>query len=160
MPVPLDGVRVAGPLLGQSRICERVLRALPQWFGIESATLDYIETASHMPSFVAYVADEPVGLALFKRHFEHSAEVYLMGVLPDRHRRGVGRALLAAGESWLREHGVQFLQVKTLSADHPHPGYAKTRQFYLGVGFTPLEVFPTLWLPGNPCLMLIKTLAG
>lgn len=147
-----------GPLREQSAVCERVLRALPQWFGIESATLDYIASAGHKPSFVAYDGDEAVGLALFQRHFAHSAEVHLIGVLPEWHRRGVGRRLLADGERWLRQQGVRFLQVKTLSAEHADPGYAKTRQFYLGVGFAPLEVFPTLWHPSNPCLMLIKAL--
>jgi GNAT superfamily N-acetyltransferase len=151
-------LRVEGPLLEQRHVCERVLRALPQWFGIESATLAYIESAGHLPSFVAYDGELALGLVLFKQHFERAAEVYLIGVLPGQHRRGVGRALLAAGERWLREHGVQFLQVKTLSAEHPDVGYERTRQFYLGVGFTPCEVFPTLWSPTIPCLMLIKSL--
>ena len=154
-----SNLEIEGPLLEQGPVCERVLRALPQWFGIESATLDYIQSAAHMPAFVAYAEGMPVGLALFKRHFERAAEVYLIAVLPDQHRRGVGRALLAEGERWLREQGVQFLQVKTLSAEHPDPGYAKTRQFYLGVGFTPCEVFPTLWDPSCPCLLSIKALA-
>lgn len=157
-PRGVTSFRVEGPLLEQGTVCERVLRALPQWFGIESATLGYIESAGQMPSFVAYEGDEAVGLVLFKRHFERSAEVYLIGVLPEQHRRGVGRALLATGECWLREQGVQYLQVKTLSAEHPDAGYGRTRQFYLGVGFSPLEIFPTLWHPSNPCLMLIKVL--
>lgn len=151
-------VSVEGPLLGQSRVCERVLRELPQWFAIESATLEYIASAEHMPSFVARVAGEPVGLALCKRHFERSAELYLIAVLPEQHRQGAGRALLAAGEAWLAEQGVEFLQVKTLSPGRVDANYARTRQFYLGVGFTPLEELPTLWDVRNPCLLLIKRL--
>ncbi|MEY2935081.1 MAG: hypothetical protein RL033_5830 [Pseudomonadota bacterium] len=96
-------LEIKGPLLAQSPVCERVLRALPQWFGIESATLGYIQSAAHLPAFVAYDAGTPVGLALFQRHFERAAEVYLIAVLPHQHRRGVGRALLAEGERWLRE---------------------------------------------------------
>jgi len=151
-------VSVEGPSLGQSRVCERVLRALPQWFGIESATLEYIASAEKMPSFVASVAGEPVGLALFQRHFERSAELHLIAVLPEAHRHGAGRALLASGEAWLAGQGVEFLQVKTLSPARVDANYARTRQFYLGVGFTPLEELPTLWDVRNPCLMLIKHL--
>ena len=61
-------VSVDGPLSGQGKVCELVLRALPQWFGIESATLNYIRSADELPSFVAYLAGEPVGIALLERH--------------------------------------------------------------------------------------------
>jgi GNAT superfamily N-acetyltransferase len=143
------GLRVMGPLLGQGNVCEQILRALPQWFGMEVGVLNYIRSAGELPSFVAYLADEPVGIALVKRHFELGAEVYLMGVLPTRHRMGIGRALL-------RQEGVSFLQAKTLSSRSADVGYAKTRAFYLAMGFAPVEEFPTLWNEQNPCLLLIK----
>ena len=60
-------------------------------------------------------------------------------------------------ESDLIADHVEFLQVKTLGPSHPDPGYARTRQFYAGVGFQPLEEITGLW-PGNPCLIMIKTL--
>jgi uncharacterized damage-inducible protein DinB len=50
-----------------------------------------------------------------------------------------------------------FLQVKTLGPSHPDAGYKKTRQFYSSMGFQPLEEIPDLW-PGNPCMLMIKTL--
>jgi hypothetical protein len=28
--------------------------------------------------------------------------------------------------------------------------------FYYAMGFKPLEVFPELWAPHNPCLQLVK----
>src|SRR5882724_4296235 len=121
-------VSVKGPLSGQSKLCELVLRALPEWFGIESSTVSYIESAEHLPAFVAYIAGEPAGLALLKRHFELSAELYLVGVLPTHHRRGVGRALIEAAEQWLRSEGVEFLQVKTLSPRRVDANYERTRQ--------------------------------
>ena len=93
-----------------------------------------------------------------ERHFERSAELSLIGVLPDRHRMGVGRALLGSIEPWLGEQGVQFLQVKTVSARSADANYARTRAFYAGTGFVPLEQFPTLWNEQNPCLMLVESL--
>src|SRR5262245_38641024 len=95
------GVSVKGPLSGQGEVCELVLRALPQWFGMEIGVLKYIRKAGELPSFVAHLGREPVGIALIERHFERSAELSLIGVLPARHRMGVGRALLAAIEAWL-----------------------------------------------------------
>ena len=61
-------------------------------------------------------------------------------------------------EARLRRDGVEYLQVKTLSASRPDEGYAQTRRFWLACGFVPLEEFPTLWDPANPALQLVKAL--
>jgi ribosomal protein S18 acetylase RimI-like enzyme len=145
---------------------ERLLRRLPTWFGIESSVAGYIESARQVPAYLAWPvgpapAGYPPGLAagalLAVRHYPRSAEIYLMAVDPAVHRRGAGRALVTALESDLIADHVEFLQVKTLGPAHPDPGYARTRQFYAGVGFQPLEEITGLW-PGNPCLIMIKTL--
>ncbi len=65
--------------------------------------------------------------------------------------------MLAAAEADLAAEGVRFLQVKTLGESRPDANYARTRQFYLACGFTPLEELTDLW-PGNPCLLLVKAL--
>jgi ribosomal protein S18 acetylase RimI-like enzyme len=44
---------VRGPLLGQGAAAESILRALPQWFGIESAIVDYASAADESPTFGA-----------------------------------------------------------------------------------------------------------
>ncbi|MFC1996619.1 GNAT family N-acetyltransferase [Chloroflexota bacterium] len=82
--------------------------------------------------------------------------MYVTGVLPQYHRQGVGREILFAAEYYLRDQGVLYLHVKTLSDSHPDPGYAKTRAFYLAMGFTPLEEIKTLWDEANPALLLVK----
>lgn len=151
-------IEVQGPMLGQSHLCEPILRALPDWFGIEAATRQYVADTAVLPTFLATVENQPVGFLTLKQHTPHAAEIHVMGILPAWHRSGVGRALLAASEAYLREIGVEFLQVKTLSSKHPDSGYGRTRQFYLAVGFRPLEEFPTLWGEANPCLQLIKKL--
>jgi ribosomal protein S18 acetylase RimI-like enzyme len=92
------------------------------------------------------------------QHSSASAEIYVMGVLPAYHRRGVGRALLESAEAYLRARGTQFLQVKTLSDKHPDEGYRKTRAFYAAMGFVLLEEFPDLWSAANPCWQLIRAL--
>ncbi len=144
---------------GSAETAETILRALPEWFGIEEATQAYIEFAASHPTWIAHNDDgEAIGFLSIEQPFPHAAEIHVMGVLSQYHRQGIGRALTEAAEAHLRENGVQFLQVKTLSSDHPDAGYARTRQFYLGMGFMPLEVFPTLWGKHTPCLQLIKAL--
>lgn len=143
---------------GQSEVCAPILRALPQWFGIEAANQMYIRDIDANPTYVAQADGQPVGFLTYVRHFAQAAEIHVMGVLPGMHRQGVGRALVQQLEHDLREQGVQFLQVKTLSSKHPDPGYARTRAFYEGVGFLPFEEFPDLWGEHNPCLQMLKLL--
>lgn len=141
----------------------RLLGLLPTWFGIEAAVAGYVEAAKRLPTYLARSADPaardepPAGVLLAERHFPRAAEIHLMAVDPARHRQGAGRALVAALEADLAADGVRFLQVKTLGPARPDEGYARTRRFYAGVGFEPLEEIPDLW-PGNPCLIMIKTL--
>jgi len=153
-------MNIQGPLLGQGTVCETILRALPEWFGIEEATAQYIRDVDELPTFVARIDGRAVGFMTVKQHFPQSAELYVLGVLPEMHRQGVGQALLTAVEAYLLEQGVVYLQVKTLSASHPDKGYAQTRAFYEGVGFKPLEEFPTLWNEANPCLLMVKSVDG
>lgn len=139
--------------------CEAVLRALPAWFGLEHAILDYRAAAATNPTFgTRGAAGEITSFLTTIRHFPSSAEVHCMGVRPELRGQGIGTALLARAEAWLHEGGVDYLQVKTLSASSPDAGYAETRAFYLARGFVPLEEFPELWDPHNPCLLLIKHL--
>jgi len=139
-------------------ICETILRALPDWFGIEDAILQYVDFARQSPTILAYVDDTPIGFLSIKLHSAYTAEIYVMGVLPDYHRLGVGQTMVASAEDYLRKQDIEFLQVKTLSASHPDPNYARTRKFYQALGFREAEEFPTLWGESNPCLMLIKSL--
>jgi GNAT superfamily N-acetyltransferase len=140
---------------------ERLLRMLPGWFGIESSVLEYVAASRTLPAYLAWPdgrqAAQPSGVVLAVRHFPASAEIYLMAVDPAWHRRGAGRALVAALEADLIPQGVEFLQVKTQGPTRPDVGYAKTRQFYANVGFRPLEEIHGLW-PGIPCLIMIKSL--
>ncbi len=153
-----ESVTVEGPFRGMGDVCGKVLADLPDWFGIEEANRNYVEKSQSLPTFVARQGENPIGFMSLLIHGPQSAELYVLGVMRDFHRRGIGRRLLRASESFLKEQGVRFVQVKTLAAIADDPGYANTRQFYEAEGYVTLEVFPELWDPGNPCLQMIKSL--
>ncbi|MES2803634.1 MAG: GNAT family N-acetyltransferase [Bdellovibrionota bacterium] len=141
----------------KSRICEKILRALPQWFGIESAILDYIKDVQAMETWVA-TDSETIGFISINKHNQHTSEIHVMGLLPDYHGKKIGYELIRLVEESLVAQGFKFLTVKTLSEKHPDKNYDKTRKFYLKYGFTPIEEFKNLWGEHNPCLMMIKNL--
>ena len=143
---------------GAGEACGRILKSLPTWFGIPASVEDYIAMADRSPTVIASFGDEEVGLLTLVSHSRFAAEVYVMAVLPEFHRQGIGRALLEYAEGLLVADGVEFLQVKTLAASKPDDGYDKTRAFYLAYGFRPLEEFPDLWDAENPALQLIKVI--
>lgn len=151
-------INVQGPFLDQSAVCEPILRALPQWFGIEEATAEYVRDTDRLPTLLAALDGEVAGFLTLNQHSDYAAEIDVMAVLPEMHRRGVGRALLAEAEAYLHQRGVEYLQVKTLSPAHPDENYTRTRRFYQAMGFRPLEEFPELWGPENPCLQMVKCL--
>ncbi len=140
---------------------ERLLRSLPQWFGIESSTADYVRMAGELPAYLAWGPDQhPAGALLAVRHFPRAAEIYLLAVDPAEHRHGAGRAMVTALEHDLIADGVRFLQVKTLGPSHPDQGYQRTRKFYQAIGFEPVEEITGLWSEDNPCLIMMKVLDG
>ena len=100
----------------RSRIAEAVLRDLPEWFGIEASTRQYIEDAATLPTLVV---EPDAGFLCLKQHTPQAAEVYVMGVRRAQHRMGIGRALVAAAESWCRVRGIPYLHVKTLGPSRP-----------------------------------------
>jgi GNAT superfamily N-acetyltransferase len=152
-------VQIVGPSTPAAQHCERILRSLPRWFGIEESLLEYVADSERFSTFFA-VEGEPIAFITVREHFPQSWEVHCIAVHANHRGAGVGRKLHAHVESWLQTKGALALQVKTLAPSHPSPEYAETRQFYAGMGYLPLEVFPTLWGPGLPVLQLVKPLAA
>lgn len=133
--------------------CESIIRALPAWFGIEEGIAEarhYLETHE---GFVAIDDDRPVGFVTFHSDFPESIEISWMAVLPECHRRGIGRRLVDAFLDLAQSRNHRIALVKTLAGTHPSPEYAITRAFYRRMGFLPLTVLPELWDPANPCLL-------
>jgi GNAT superfamily N-acetyltransferase len=145
----------------KSTICNHILRALPNWFGVEESIIGYVKEVCGLTFFAAFSADNAaVGFAALKPHNEYTEEVCVMGVLRDFHRHGIGKQLIALCDEDCRHTGRVFLTVKTLDQSRASQSYEKTRMFYRAQGFCPLEVFPLLWDENNPCLFMAKYLGG
>ena len=65
----------------KSEICKNILKDLPEWFGIESSTIAYIEGVRDK-LFIAYKEkDEYVGFVSLEGTSEISCDMYVLGVL-------------------------------------------------------------------------------
>jgi GNAT superfamily N-acetyltransferase len=147
---------IAGPHFEQSAVCSSILRALPDWFGIEQALMGYEAAINKLPTFLAEAGDQTVGFLSLKQHNPYSAEIYVMGVVPAFHHAGIGRALVESAQQYAKSLRIEYLQVKTLGPSNDDAGYAQTRAFYAAMGFRPLEEFAQIWDENNPCLVLVK----
>ena len=138
-------------------ITRLILEALPDWFGIPEAREEYIEGSKDNIFFCAYEEDKPVGFLYIKETGKDTAELAVMGVLKEYHRKGIGRALFEHAKAAAREAGYSFLQVKTVQMGK-YEDYDNTNKFYLSLGFKEFEVFPTLWDEWNPCQVYVMSL--
>ena len=151
-------MEMIGPDVRRESECEAVLRSLPKWFGIEHALLMYARDSAVMPTFALVKDSSIVAFLTLQEHFPHAWEIHCVAVKAEMRGQGLGSQLLAHAEAWLIARGVKFLQVKTVAATSASPYYAQTREFYVRHGFTPIEIFPTLWDAHNPALQCIKVL--
>ena len=141
---------------GLSKECELVLLSLPKWFGDGASLKEYVEAIDKLDTYTAWCDEELVGFFSIKTHFEESIDLYVLGIKPKFHGQNIGSTLYKLIESDMKQKGVSFIQVKTLSPKAKNKEYLQTLKFYLKMGFVPLEDFPMLWDENNPCLQLIK----
>ena len=137
---------------------DALLRALPEWFGIEESVRAYVNAARTLPTVAALVDGRIVGVCLVRRHTPVAAEIELLAVRRDLHRAGIGRRLVERAVADLTASGVRLLQVKTRGPSGESEEYARTRAFYAAIGFLSLEERTDIWGPANPCLIMVKPL--
>ncbi len=78
-------------------------------------------------------------------HDGHRGWVYYVAVDPDQRKKGYGRAIMAAAEDWLRERGVEKLQL-LVRADN-----TRVQAFYETLEYDQQErVVYAKWLDGRP----------
>ena len=141
----------------KQRIARLVLEALPEWFEIEETREAYIRDSADLPLFAAFDGDRPVGFLCLKETGKDTAELHVMGVMKEYHRKGAGRELVLKAKEAAAQAGYSFLQVKTVQMGR-YEDYDRTNRFYLALGFKEFEVFPLLWDEANPCQVYVMSL--
>ncbi len=103
------------PANGLGATCREILDTVPSWFGIPEANDAYVAFVDTHDTWVASSPQQgPIGLISGRRHFPETAEIEVLAVRPEWHRRGVGRALVDVFETYHGSQGTRLLEVKTL----------------------------------------------
>ena len=87
------------------QIARHVLELLTEWFGIPEAREDYIEKSAGQLFFATIDGSSHVGFLYLKESGKDTVELYVMGVLKEYHRRGIGRRLFEAAKSAASKNG-------------------------------------------------------
>jgi ribosomal protein S18 acetylase RimI-like enzyme len=78
-------------------------------------------------------------------HDGHRGWAYYVAVDPDKHKQGYGRAIMTAAENWLRDRGVEKLQL-LVRADN-----TRVQAFYETLDYDQQErIVYAKWLDGRP----------
>lgn len=141
----------------KQNVTRLILEALPDWFGIPEAREGYIAESADKIFFCAYDGNRPIGFLCLKETGNATVEIYVMGVLMEFHRKGIGRELFLCAKKAACDKGYSFMQVKTVQMGK-YKEYDSTNRFYLSLGFQEFEIFPTLWDEWNPCQIYIMSL--
>jgi len=142
----------------KKKYIEQILRLLPDWFGNEKSLVEYVETVDKYPFFAGFSDEECVGFFSGRIHHERTGDIYVCGINPNHHGKGLGRILYQTLEEYFRTLGCEYVMVKTLSPLHPDKHYALTRKFYEVVGFKDFYTSQEIWGHENPCLIMIKNI--
>jgi ribosomal protein S18 acetylase RimI-like enzyme len=77
-------------------------------------------------------------------HDGHRGWVYYLAVDPDRRHKGYGRVMMSAAEDWLRERGIEKLQLLV------RPDNRSVKNFYQSLGYSEQErIIYAKWLDGR-----------
>lgn len=158
---PIANFRIEEQKSNQDKLVSRVLNALPDYFHFESAINNYCEIAKdiHYTTYAAVMKNgEKAGFATLVMNSETTAEIWIMGVLPEFHRQGVGSALLETVHEECRKSGRQYIMVRTIGPRENDPFYLKTLTFYRKNGYEMLAEFDDIWQDFS-CAMMLKKIS-
>ncbi len=121
------------------RIMPVMAKAFDPNFG-ETWNADQLAGALCLPGTrLAFALEEgqPLGFALWRTIYEE-AELLLIGVDPDHHRKGVGKALYVTATEQIKDFGANRLHVE-VRADNP------ALYFYAALGFAQVGSRPNYY---------------
>ena len=70
MGVNNNNITIRPPSVNCGGVCEKILRALPDWFGIEESLIQYVKDANTMPTIIVKDDDDVVRFLTIKNIFQ------------------------------------------------------------------------------------------
>ena len=129
-PAGVPEVRLIGDAGEKRRIARETLEALSDWFENVEAREEYILRSGEQVFFAAECGGETAGFLCLKETGRATVELAVMGVRPEWHRRGAGKALFEAARDHAARAGYAFMQVKTVRMGC-YEDYDRTNRFTL-----------------------------
>jgi len=77
-----------------------ILRKLPEWFGNEESLQKYVDTVHKYPFWAAFDNNNCIGIFSVKIHYNRTGDIYVCGIDPNYHRKGIGTLLYKAIENF------------------------------------------------------------
>lgn len=135
---------------------EKVLRDLPDWFGIEDSIIQYADNSKENDTFIISVDGEDLGFLTIKETSNHAIDLYCLGILSKYRNTGLGTTLVREVLD-LYKNNFSLAHVKTLD-EGVDEFYDQTIRFYKSLGFMKLETIKEIWGEENPCQIMVKSL--
>jgi GNAT superfamily N-acetyltransferase len=142
--------------VAKSTLCAEITAELPMWFGRPEANARYVSDIVDRDVFAATLDGRVRGLIALEYHFAVTCNIWWLGVSPQAHRRGIGRALVARAADHAKARGCRRLAVETMSPRANSPEYDLTRRFYKAVGLVPFVEFEPE--PGDHMMWMLREL--
>ena len=141
--------------------CREITATLPNWFGIPEANARYASDALILDGFGARAECGLVGLLLHRPRSQpaldaDALDIHWLGVLPNRHRQGVGARLVEAARVAAAQRGLVWMTVETLDPEVRDPHYLQSYAFYRRLDFEIVERFAAI--PRNPMVRMARRL--
>ena len=141
----------------KQKITRLILESLTDWFGIEESRENYIKDSADCDFVAAHDNDKPIGFICLKKTGKDTIELYVLGILKEYHRKGIGRKLFDKARQIAKSKGYSFIQVKTVKMGK-YKEYDDTNRFYISLGFKEFEVIDDLWGEENPCQIYVMNI--
>ena len=135
-----------------------VLESLPDWFGRPQSLSAYAEEAARLHCVTLRQHGRLVGIVSLKPATRSTCELAVIGLEPQLHGKGFGRALIERGCHWMQDQGFDLALVATFGPSIPDPYYARTLAFYEAMGFLAVMELKNYPDADTPTLYLVKPL--
>lgn len=140
----------------KKKITEDILRDIPHWFAYEDSIIKYINTMDDKGFFVSTDKDEYIGFFSINYLNDDVADLYVLGIKKDCHRKKIGTKIFNHVQKHLIDCGYKYITVQTLSSKSTDEYYARTRKFYHKMGFVEAYENEKVYDENNPFLLMVK----